>query len=318
MTTEFELIKHTKVQDFFAFMIEIRYRSPHLHTDIEIIYLLEGSLRIHTDNQTILVQAGELLVLNRCQLHEFHSDDAALLLILQFSPKTFDLFFPQINELYFHTQPIKLLHSLKSKRLLNNLLLACQTYFQERENFSLLCHGYTSFILFDLLEIAPYNYLREQEYDRLLNKLDRIKRISDYIETHYQEKILLADIAAKEGLSLPYLSRFFHEHFGLSFQDYLNFLRCEKAHYLLTHTDDSLLTISACCGFSAVRYLNQAFKHFYNFAPKDFRQLYQKQPKQVPEATQIRTSKYDQQRLFSSKESLAKLQKIMPSLVPTE
>lgn len=73
MTNEFELIEHSKVQDIHVFLIEMHYRSTHLHMDIEVVYLLSGSLNIVTNNKKILLQKGDFIVLNSCQLHELDS-----------------------------------------------------------------------------------------------------------------------------------------------------------------------------------------------------------------------------------------------------
>ncbi|MBC1889541.1 cupin domain-containing protein [Listeria booriae] len=89
MTNEFELIAHNKVQDIYVFLIEMHYRSTHLHMDIEMVYLLSGSLNITTNNKKIKLRQGDFIVLNSCQLHELHSKNAALLLIFSVFSKNF-------------------------------------------------------------------------------------------------------------------------------------------------------------------------------------------------------------------------------------
>ncbi|EUJ24223.1 AraC family transcriptional regulator [Listeria grandensis FSL F6-0971] len=308
MTTEFELIEHSKVQDIHVFLIEMHYRSTHLHMDIEVVYLLSGSLNIVTNNKKISLEKGDFLVLNSCQLHELHSKNSALLLIFQFSPKIFEAFFPQINEVYFDTTPIALENSETGKRLLENILLASQAYFKEEEYFSLLCHGFSSIIMFDLIKLVPHKQIKEENKNQLLLKLERIKRISDYISKNYQEKLLLSDIAKKEALSFTYLSHFFHENFGVTFQEYLNLLRCEKAKYLLIHTENTLLTICGLCGFSDLRYLNSSFKRFYGVSPKTFRKQQQNCENQVDTLKQDVTNK---QCIFSKNQSLKKISQLL-------
>lgn len=308
MSTEFELIEHSHVKNVYTFLIEMHHRRSHLHTDIEIVYVLRGSLKITTNNRDILVKSDEIVVINSCQLHEFHSEDSALLLVFQFSPTNFETFFPQIYELYFSTIPLKLFDSSNGKRLLKNLLEASKSYFQEDDHYSLICHGYSSLILFDLLKIVPYQLIDEKKHDYFLQKLERIKRISDYITTHLQEKLLLADIAKNEDLSVTYLSHFFHKNFGVSFQVYLNILRCEQAQHLLSNTENTLLRICELCGFSDIRYLNRSFKHIYGVSPKEFRE----KNKNLLEnkRTQIKENRVDQQFIFSKEQSLLQLKQL--------
>lgn len=307
MTNEFELIKHSKVQDIHVFLIEMHYRSTHLHMDMEVVYLLSGSLNIVTNNNKILLEKGDFIVLNSCQMHELHSNNSALLLIFQFSPKIFEAFFPQINEVYFDTTPIALEASQTGRRLLENIVAASQAYFKEDEHFSLLCHGFSSIIMFDLMKLVPHKQMKEEKKDQLLLKLERIKRISDYISKNYQEKLLLSDIAKKEALSFTYLSHFFHENFGVTFQEYVNLLRCEKAKYLLSHTESTLLTICGVCGFSDLRYLNSAFTRFYGVSPKSFRKQNQNGQNQVNTLKQDVTNK---QYVFSKNQSLEKINQL--------
>ncbi|MBC6310700.1 helix-turn-helix transcriptional regulator [Listeria sp. FSL L7-1582] len=307
MTNEFELIEHSKVQDIHVFLIEMHYRSTHLHMDMEVVYLLSGSLNIVTNNNKISLEKGDFIVLNSCQMHELHSKNSALLLIFQFSPKIFEAFFPQINEVYFDTTPIALEASQTGRRLLKNIVAASQAYFKEDEHFSLLCHGFSSIIMFDLMKLVPHKQMKEEKKDQLLLKLERIKRISDYISKNYQEKLLLSDIAKKEALSFTYLSHFFHENFGVTFQEYVNLLRCEKAKYLLIHTESTLLTICGICGFSDLRYLNSAFTRFYGVGPKSFRKQNQNGQNQVNTLKQDVTNK---QYVFSKNQSLEKINQL--------
>lgn len=307
MTNEFELIEHSKVQDIHVFLIEMHYRSTHLHMDIEVVYLLSGSLNIVTNNKKISLEKGDFIVLNSCQLHELDSKNSALLLIFQFSPKIFEAFFPQINEIYFDTTPITLDASETGRRLLGNIVAASQAYFKEEAYFSLLCHGFSSIIMFDLMKLVPHKQMKEEKKDQLLLKLERIKRISDYISKHYQEKLLLSDIAEKEALSFTYLSHFFRENFGVTFQEYVNLLRCEKAKYLLIHTESTLLTICGVCGFSDLRYLNSSFQRFYGVSPKTFRKQNQDCPNQVNTLKQDVTNK---QYIFSKTQSLEKINQL--------
>lgn len=271
MNNEFELIEHNKVSNFYAFVIELKYRRPHLHTDIEIIIVLQGTLKITSEDEEIIVDTNQLVVLNTCQLHELSSDKGTLLLIFQFGLNLFEKALPQIYELNFATTPYTLLNNPDSKRLINYVIDASYSYFSDADYNSLICHGLASLIMFELLQKIPYKLISEDKKNSLLSKKNRIKRISDYIQLNYQKKLLLSEIAEKEKLSVPYLSHFFRDNFGLSFQEYLNMIRCEKARYLLFNSNSNLLIISELCGFSDTKYLNRAFKKSYGLTPKEFR-----------------------------------------------
>lgn len=86
--------------------------------------------------------------------------------------------------------------------------------------------------------------------------------------------LLLSDIAARENLSLYYLSHLFKETFGMPFQTYLLKIRCENARRLLLLTDLSLLDICISCGFSDPKYFNKGFRQQYQLSPKEYRQQF--------------------------------------------
>lgn len=271
MSNEFELIEHHQSKGVHAFLIEMKYRRPHLHTDLELIYVIEGQLIVQTDGQKHSVHKNEFMMINSCQLHELISKERAKLLILQLGTKEFEAFFPQINELSFNNQAFSKSETEPFSDLLQHFLKTCFAFFQENKYFALECHGQASLTLLYLLQCAPYEMIPEAKQSAHLIRQERIRRISQYIHQHFHEKILLADIAEQEDLSINYLSHFFHKNFGLSFQNYLNLIRCEKAYFLLSNTDHGLLHISEACGFSDLRYLNRAFKEIYHFTPKEFR-----------------------------------------------
>ena len=115
---------------------------------------------------------------------------------------------------------------------------------------------------------------RSQESQLLHENARRTRSISQYIEQHAGEKLLLSDIAARENLSLYYLSHLFKETFGMPFQTYLLKIRCENARRLLLLTDLSLLDICISCGFSDPKYFNKGFRQQYQLSPKEYRQQF--------------------------------------------
>lgn len=310
MSNEFEIIEHDKMNHLYAFLIEMKYRQPHLHTDIEIIYVIRGTLSVTSGVNKCLLHANELLVINSCQLHELHSEDKALLLIFQFNLQQFESAFPKINELHFTTEPLSLSDINSRQNLLEYIISACHSYFKEESNFPIKCHGLTSLIIYELLQHVPYELLSERTQGNLLAENERIRRISDYIQQNYQRKLLLQEIADIEGLTVSYLSHFFRNHFGLSFRKYLNMIRCEKAQYLLMHTSHNLLTISETCGFSDAKYLTRAFKTIYGMTPGNFRKI-----NHPPVLWQYVTNEIDDnenQHIFAKDDSISLLKEHFP------
>ena len=158
------------------------------------------------------------------------------------------------------------------RALRSSLLEIASGYFQkEGEDASLRLAGLI-FLFFDrLLSAIPHVRLPEKERQMTATKARRIRTISDYIDVHYSEKLLLTDIADELGLTMSWLSHFFKDAFGMSFQAYLMKIRCEKARQLLLLTDFTLLDISIACGFSDIKYLNKGFARQFGCSPRQYR-----------------------------------------------
>ena len=60
----------------------------------------------------------------------------------------------------------------------------------------------------------------------------------------------------------------------MSFQSYVNKLRCEHARRLLLGTEKTLLDISIESGFSDPKYFNKSFQMQYGCLPKQYRKSF--------------------------------------------
>lgn len=120
---------------------------------------------------------------------------------------------------------------------------------------------------------------REQQYlSALLQSKWETKRYSgpiqevmDYVELHYDEKILMEDIAAKVHLSRTYLSVLFKKETGEKFSDYLQRIRLENSSVLLRDTKLSMQEIAEKTGFFDLAHFSRAFKDNYKCSPSEYR-----------------------------------------------
>ena len=121
-----------------------------------------------------------------------------------------------------------------------------------------ICHLYTK-----LLSYVPYRQMEESAYLSKSKKMARLNRITEYIDENYAEKITLEELAAKEQISVTYLSHFIRENLSMTFQEYISSVRFERALKLLRGSSMCLTDVSVVCGFSDVKYLTRMLeKHF--------------------------------------------------------
>ena len=254
------------------------YVTSHIHREIEFGIVLEGCIRIHSSGRQWDIAPGEFWFTNPCQCHEFtvtRPDVPYAFLEVQIPTSFFREYFPRADRL--RMQDVRLNRETLGQegydRLAWLLFAAAKDYFTAGEYYELTCTARINQLLATLLKCAPHRMLTEEEL-RISNlHMPRIQRITDYIEEHCGEKLLLGDIARREGLSLSYLSHFFADHFGMPFQTYLQHIRCQKAGVMLVETDMTPSDISLACGFSALKYMNRGFAQLFGCSPAQYRQL---------------------------------------------
>ena len=95
--------------------------------------------------------------------------------------------------------------------------------------------------------------------------------LKNHIEKEYFKDINLKQLALLYGYNEKYLGRIFKKETGLTFHEYLNEIRLEKATEMLINTEDSVILISKKCGFNNVTYFNRIFLKKFEKTPLEFK-----------------------------------------------
>lgn len=98
-----------------------------------------------------------------------------------------------------------------------------------------------------------------------------ISRALLYMQKYYSMDIDLQAVASHVGLSTAYLSNLFKKELSVSFVEYLNELRVEKAKLLLLDTPLKSYEIAQRVGFSEHTYFSKVFKKLTGVNPSEFR-----------------------------------------------
>lgn len=265
---EYEIISHNAA-NFKLFIVELLYRNPHAHKDFEVGLIINGSLDLITLSGTHKLSTGDLFIMNPYQSHELKGEEPALIMSLQVPAAFFETYYPDISHVTFLPEIIN--QKPAATDLAKLMMDLAKEYYIKKPLFQFRCAILINHLFYYLLQKIEYSVQTEQEAKANRMKGKRARRIMHYVNDHYTEKILLSDLAAEEGLDLYYLSHFFKDTFGVSFQTYVNKLRCEHARHLLLVTNHPLLDICMESGFSDPKYFNKSFKEQYGCLPKQYR-----------------------------------------------
>ena len=103
-------------------------------------------------------------------------------------------------------------------------------------------------------------------------KMTQIRPAIDFIDTHYDRPITLADVAKAAFLSVSRLAHLFKEQMGITTIDYLTSVRIDHAKRLLLATEKSCSIICFEVGYNNQSYFTRIFKETVAMTPRQFRE----------------------------------------------
>lgn len=102
-----------------------------------------------------------------------------------------------------------------------------------------------------------------------------VELAKEYMEEHYYENLMQADVAQKVGISAGYLSTLFQKQLSIGFVDYLNEIRIEHACTYLRQSYLKTYEIAYKVGFKDEKYFSKVFKKVMGQSPSEYRKLNQ-------------------------------------------
>ena len=110
--------------------------------------------------------------------------------------------------------------------------------------------------------------------DQLSYNSRRIEKAFEFMQTHYDKDISLADVSKVVSMPEVSFSRFIKKRTGRTFIDSLNEIRLGHASRLLIDTTQTVAEVSFKCGFNNLSYFNRIFKKKNGCTPTEFRLNY--------------------------------------------
>lgn len=125
--------------------------------------------------------------------------------------------------------------------------------------------------LISQLTLTAIREMPKMEIETRDKSVLKIKDILEYIALHYYKDISLGECAKAVGFNSTYLSRYFRQSMGITFQEYIKRLRIDRAKWLLMTEKISITEICAQSGFRDVKTFNKLFKKECRMSPSQFR-----------------------------------------------
>ncbi|AIQ45804.1 hypothetical protein R70723_07855 [Paenibacillus sp. FSL R7-0273] len=250
----------------------------HWHSDIEIVFVIEGDIRFGINQETHLLNQGEAAVCCSGDIHWYDSLDGATFYILVFQPGVLGSYAASPPDIRFSssffTDAIVRERGLHPGLLdsLKTIIDVIYAEMQVNEPFSRMCITAKTMELFALLQRhIPRTPLDAEQESRRLASLKTMQSIIDYLQSNYTSPLTLAETAQAFNLSTFHFCRLFKSLAGTNFKQYLDAIRVDAAEEQIRSTRDSITNIALECGFNNLRTFNRVFKSVKGYNPSSLR-----------------------------------------------
>lgn len=252
----------------------------HFHDDLEVVFVLEGSVGLKNGYYNYVLKQGDIFILNDREIHSFtKTSEENMVMLLQLNLEYFSNYYDNLKNSFFVTDmhdpddpSLEILRSLLATIMMEIL----QKGYGHEHKVIETVHNVISTLISDfqyfLMEDGRFINGDKNKGNKIL--AGRMNRITDYMYENYTRKLTLNEIADREHLSIYYLSHVIKEATGLNFQDLLSFIRVEESEKLLLGTNKKIGAISDEMGFSAVRYYIKHFKTWFGMHPMEYRKKF--------------------------------------------
>lgn len=239
----------------------------HLHKQLELVYVTEGSVSLKVDEHNKTLSQGELAIIFPNSIHSYESGQPSELLLVILEPELVGDYAQILNK----NQAVNpfLLKSQIHPDII--YLLPYLIRYRQQPISRKLLKGYLAILVGRVLEQV------ELISSSSKTDADLVHRALYYINRHFTEPLTLQSISSTLGFSKYYLSRCFCEKTGCNFNQYLNSLRIDYAKRLLESSNLSVTEIAYESGFESQCTFYRAFRETSGATPNQYRKQFQKQ-----------------------------------------
>lgn len=259
MAAEYE--KKTKLLDYFS--TKELSPLPHLHKELELIYVKKGSCTAIADKKSYHLSDGDLFLTFPYQVHYY----------LNSTP----------GEYYVHAFPTTVLASMES--VINSNELQSNVFpitgdtpegaylqsIKEASGEYAIATRFAYLILIMALLLPKCKLIPLASSSGIT-----VRNILAYCSNHYTEHISLDTLSEALHLNKYYISHCINGRINMRLNTFIASLRTEAACKLLQDTDRKISDIAQEVGFETIRSFNRAFGEIAGCTPKDYRNRYRK------------------------------------------
>lgn len=236
-----------------------KYRNlhniTHWHMEHELIACREGSAQVMLDDTMFNITQQQCIFCHSGYVHYISASPDSLLLVCLFNEKMYDPI----------TSPFTLENPVFEDRY--GILPKLSEIRHELQNQPIFFECRTEAMIGEILvDVFRGEPLRKAQW-QFSDVITRYKQLLNHIDLEY-EHITYRNAVQFMNMSDAYFSRYFKRQAGMTFSQYLNVVRIEKAVQLLDSAPTMKITdVMLRCGFNTIRSFNRVFREVTGFTP---------------------------------------------------
>ena len=241
--------------------------EPHWHEEMQLIYVDEGSLTLTVGNRKHELSAGDVQLINPCEVHSLKKGSAKFISV-HFSRIFVQSFFDAAESCGYVLE-----EGSQERRemifLTQKLLAIEQNTFDEYRD--LAKYSLLTKMLRLLLTRCCKKKVTPADVGGKRNTKSDAQIIRQYIEENYRRKILIGEIAELVDIATMYITPYFKKLMGKSFVTYLNEVRVNHSlDDYLTH-DVPVCEAALKNGFGHYNHFTNACRKYYGASPTELK-----------------------------------------------
>lgn len=259
MNNAFYELKHENKNDYFV-LSEVRDFAfqPHLHWCYEMVLVLEGTVDVQLENQSYILQPGDLLLVrpNLVHSYSYKADSPNVVFTCIFAPALIAAI----------SEPL-IKYRLPSP-IIKNLPQIYRDMFRTVDNDSSI--GRIKGFLYSVSSLFHEQLDFSRKSASIQSKL-LLRDIMQYVEDNIHNPCSIQELAKALDYSPSHLSRYFRAKLGITYSEYVKCTKINHACYLLRNTAQSVEDIMIACGYISSSSFNLNFKSMIGMSPTEYR-----------------------------------------------
>ncbi len=242
--------------------------NKHLHTAVELIYVIEGEITIRIKDAKFELAKDDVIVINSSVQHSTISKGNSIVCSIKYDYQVLVHILKKPNSIFWCNSSIDFKKDyIQVQKLCRDIIYqeVVAQHKTESQKYSLL---------YQLLDELVEHYMLDDTNNEISENYDadeKLQIIIHYVHQNYQDGISLSDLAKQMYTSTSTLSRLFKKQTGTYFAEFVNQVRTKYAIDELLYTEKNMTKIAMDCGFSNASAFTKVFKETYGITPTEYR-----------------------------------------------